>query len=918
MKSAKRGAAAPTGLPGSQQQAREWRAGLVRRAADSAFAVAAWAVLVLIVGPTQAPVELPALGRAPREVVALRDFAHQEPVVDLPEKQQQAVAGVPVHYAFDQQAAQKRIENLQAAFRLARPRYRLYLSSRERLVATLEAPKPTPNASPAPEEVRPRGAAHADRIAVPPAETAREVAQLDQEFDEELQKLRPEFERLLAARRSELNADVFGALRKAGFDEQIELLLTDVAHMLLGQWIVRDMDRFEDDLARGVYETGSRVRYDRASARGKVLDLEGALRQADEYVGEFVKRKSPSALDEPLLQAALRAIARSMVDTTFARDKEATRLAEERARDAVEKTHLVSFARGQLLVERGESVTEAVQGRVKVMLQGMEGSGLPRSYLATAILLGIVLLLFFGFAKLHLRNFRYRPRDVQLLITILVVHGLALRMILGAGKLLIEPGGTMTPAMWVVLLPYALGPTLATLFMRPITAAPFGLMAAVVAGVMGHNSPMLRAQPGLDTLVTVQAVIVGLAGVHAARQFRQRSDLVVGAATVSGVSVLGAIAIALFTAPLGADVFSVETGLVVLMGVGSGLISYLFVSALAPILESLFNRLTDIKLLELASMNHPALRLLATEAPGTFTHSVMVGNLAQAGCDAIGGNGLLSRVGAYYHDLGKTRAPRFFAENQAGENPHDRLKPHLSALIIKTHVKDGIKILREFRLPDEIVDFVPQHHGTGLIQHFYNRARIEAGEAADEVVETDFRYPGPKPQRRETALLMLADSVEAAARALPEPNPQRVREIVKKIIATKLSDSQFDECDLTLRELAQVEEAFVRVLAGMHHTRPAYLPPVESPSQPRLPGLREEEELGNVAIMADGGVGVRPYRNMARDTQVRLPMQSATAAAEPVAAPASAADRPAGPGEAPHSPTALVSGHRQSGSRRTP
>ena len=224
-------------------------------------------------------------------------------------------------------------------------------------------------------------------------------------------------------------------------------------------------------------------------------------------------------------------------------------------------------------------------------------------------------------------------------------------------------------------------------------------------------------------------------------------------------------------------------------------------------------------------MNHPALRVLATEAPGTFTHSVMVGNLAEAGCEAIGANGLLARVGAYYHDLGKTNAPRYFAENQTGDNPHDRLKPHLSALIIKSHVKDGIKILKGFGLPQEIIDCVPEHHGTSRIEHFYNLARRQAEAEGEGVEESDFRYPGPRPQTKETAVLMIADTVEAAAKALPDPNPARIEALVQRLIAKKREDGQLDDCDMTLRELANVERALTHVLVGMHHTRPVYLPP---------------------------------------------------------------------------------------------
>jgi len=833
------------GLPGEQQEARERRADVRRKLGNVLLALGTWTALVLLVGPTRVPNESPQLGPATRDLVALRNFDDEEPVPDLALRQERAAAAVPVHYTLDREAAARRIDGLRAAFRLLRPQFRLYLSDRERLLGEQRAQKVEPGAVPA------------------------EVSALDRDIDEELGRLRPEFEALFAVRRAELNGDVFRALRKAGFSEEIELLLSDVAQVLLSQRIVRDVDRFEDDLARGVLDVSTGTRYDRASARGKMLDVETAMRQADDYVAEFVKQKKPSRLDDPILQAACKAMARSMVEPTFVRDMKATQDAEKIARAAVRPTRIVRFARGESLVKMGEVVTPAVQARVARMLRGVSEDPTPRSYVATALILLVTLGLFVGFAQRNLNHFRHRPRDWQLLAAILVVHALSLRGLVGLGSYVAEPG-MLTNVMWIAALPYALGPTMATLFLRPVTAAPFSLLCAIVAGLLAHNSSFLHSHQGFEGLVALIAIVLGLAGVYAARHFRQRSDLVLGAMTISGAAVACAGAVALFTAPVASDLFDLHNALILLMGVGSGVSSYLLLAALTPIFESIFNRLTDIKLLELTSMNHPALRLLATQTPGTFTHSVMVGNLAQAGCDAIGANGLLARVGAYYHDLGKTRAPRYFGENQAGENPHDKLKPHLSALIIKSHVKDGIKILNGYGLPDEIVDFVSQHHGTGLIAHFYRRAQREALETGEEINEADFRYPGPKPQRRETALLMLADSVEAAAKSLPEPNQARVQGLVRKIIAGKLEDGQFDECDLTLRELALVEQAFIKAVVGIHHTRPVYLPPLGEPAEVAAPPPRPElglDDVRNVALLVDGGVGPRLFASV-RDTQV--------------------------------------------------
>jgi putative nucleotidyltransferase with HDIG domain len=211
----------------------------------------------------------------------------------------------------------------------------------------------------------------------------------------------------------------------------------------------------------------------------------------------------------------------------------------------------------------------------------------------------------------------------------------------------------------------------------------------------------------------------------------------------------------------------------------------------------------------------------------------LVGTLAKEACEAIRANPLLARVGAYYHDIGKGRNPQYFAENmRAGHNPHDKLKPHMSALIIKAHVKDGLELARQHGLPQEIQDFIAMHHGTTLISYFYHRAKSQEDPDIPEVEEEDYRYPGPKPQTRETAIVMLADGIEAATRAMPDPTPARIKGLVQTMINKLFADGQFDECDLTLKDLNAIAKAFIRVLTSMYHTRPQY------PDQGKHPGAK--------------------------------------------------------------------------------
>jgi len=254
----------------------------------------------------------------------------------------------------------------------------------------------------------------------------------------------------------------------------------------------------------------------------------------------------------------------------------------------------------------------------------------------------------------------------------------------------------------------------------------------------------------------------------------------------------------------------------------NGVISAFLVAGLLPVFEFLFKVVTDISLLELADFNHPLLKRLVLEAPGTYHHSLMVGNLAEMACEVVGANSLLARVGAYYHDIGKLEKPEYFSENQDKcSSKHENLSASMSKLIIMDHVKTGVELAKSNRLNKTIVDFITQHHGTSLVYYFYRRA-LESAENTEGVQEEVYRYPGPKPQTKETAIVLLADSVEAACRALDEPNAERITDMVHRIINNKFIDGQLDACDLTLKDLEKISTTFMHILGAFYHSRIDY------------------------------------------------------------------------------------------------
>ncbi|MFH1665469.1 MAG: HDIG domain-containing metalloprotein [Candidatus Omnitrophota bacterium] len=342
-----------------------------------------------------------------------------------------------------------------------------------------------------------------------------------------------------------------------------------------------------------------------------------------------------------------------------------------------------------------------------------------------------------------------------------------------------------------------------------------GIDVAFLCVVLGSVLIALLAGGGIELMLVL--VTGSTVGMFAVRDARSRGKIVLAGLLVGVVKFFAIACIGLIN---GMDLdFYVRDGV---WGIASGLFSGFIVMGLLPVFEYVFKVSTNISLLELSDLNHPLLKKLAMEAPGTYHHSIMVGNLAEVACDAIGANSLQSRVGAYYHDIGKISKAEYFSENEMGvKSKHANLTPSMSALIISKHVKEGVETARKYKLNKKIIDFITQHHGDSTIAYFYQKA-IEKAEDGTPPKEENFRYPGPKPQTKESAIILLADSVEASSRTLDDPTPSSIRNLVKKIINNKFIDGQLEECDLTLKDINKIADSFVRVLMGVFHTRLDY------------------------------------------------------------------------------------------------
>lgn len=483
------------------------------------------------------------------------------------------------------------------------------------------------------------------------------------------------------------------------------------------------------------------------------------------------------------------------------KDAVATREAEDAAMEAVTPVQ-VTVRSGEKLVSRGSVVTaEQVEALQALGLHNEYSVLTP--YLGLLLLAAVVLTLLFLYLRLYQPQVYGKTSSMLLFGVVFILFLLLCKLI----SLISFSDSSEVSLLIGYLLPVPAASLLLAVLLNRETAIFVTLYLSVFVGVIMDGS----------LAYSVVAMAGGAAAVITAAHLNQRSQFV-------GASMWITLANLLLICALGMLWRSSYSAIAVgaLFGLINGLLSAILAMGILPFLESAFHVTTVIRLLELSNSNHPLLKRMMTEAPGTYNHSILVGNLAEAAADAIGADALLVRVASYYHDIGKLKRPHFYIENQRpGENPHDKLQPALSAMIITSHVTDGIKMLREARFPEEIIDIVEQHHGNSLVSFFYHKAK-EAALDPDEIKEEDYRYKGRRPQTKEAALVMLADSVQAAIQALQSGDPQAIENRVREVINGKIASDQLADCPLTFRDLEAVVQSFLTVIAGMNHHRISY------------------------------------------------------------------------------------------------
>ncbi len=620
--------------------------------------------------------------------------------------------------------------------------------------------------------------------------------------------------------RLSLSQREWNILEKERFNPSIGEAALKLIAPILKKGIVNDKDLLDPDSDRGVVIRNIQTREERKMVPPfAFLDFKEArtkLRAQADLLS--------SSLGSELQPIALR-IAEHFLRPNLTFNKDET---EDRKTAVREKVNRVYFQvkRGEVILRAGERVQEDHLLKINALRKAQERSHLLYIVLGVGLLTFLLLASLYEFSTKNIRKISLSQKDLLFFSATLVGMIALLKLFQMVTDILGGEFLSIPSSSYLYLFPIASGAMLVRIVINSEVAIIFAtLMSYLSAALMGNQLSFF-----------IFALMGSVVGAHKVARCEQRSILIKAGLTVGGVNLLTILSYYLISG----DPFKMALLSDLTMGFLGGSLSSVFVLGIAPMIEGLFRYTTDIKLLELASMDNPMLKDLILQAPGTYHHSVIVGSLAEAAAKSIAANPLLARVSAYYHDIGKLKKPLYFIENAGGaENKHDHLAPSMSSLILISHVKDGLELARENRLGQRVAHIIQQHHGTSLISYFYQKAKEKENPEMESLNEEDFRYPGPKPQTKEAGIVMLADAVEAASRTLSEPTSSRINGLVQRITNSIFLDGQLEECELTLKDLQKIGESFSRILTAIFHQRIDY--PVTPTSE--SPKKREDEDL---------------------------------------------------------------------------
>ncbi len=486
-------------------------------------------------------------------------------------------------------------------------------------------------------------------------------------------------------------------------------------------------------------------------------------------------------------------------------DEEATAAIIAKAKQA-SKPVLIHIRKGETIIREGEEINSSVFAKLKVLT----GNRMVVYWYAYALLYAIITFISIfavvEFSQKNIRKFRVSLKD-SMFLSIVLLFTIIFARLSTMFVNIHEIGSFIIPSSaYYYAVPIAFGAMIVRLILNSEIAIGFSIIAGLLSSITVSDG----------MFIPLYFIISGIVGAHTLARCEQRTSIIKGGVIVGIVDILLVTSFMFINGTDTLDTFIINGSMAFL----AGIVSAILVTGLTAVFESIFGYATDIKLLELANLENPLLKELFVSAPGSYYHSMMTATLAEAAASSIHANPLLSRTGSYYHDIGKIKMPDYFIENQANmANKHDKLLPSMSSLIIISHVKEGRELAKAYKIPDKIINIIEQHHGTSLVKFFYEKAKEKNGI---DIKEEEFHYHGPKPQIRETGIVMLADAVEAASRTLKEPNPAQIKAMVEKIVNNKFMDGQLDECTLTLHDINEIKKSFIKILVAIFHKRVDY------------------------------------------------------------------------------------------------
>jgi putative nucleotidyltransferase with HDIG domain len=599
-----------------------------------------------------------------------------------------------------------------------------------------------------------------------------------------------------------ISQGAFRTLKDYRFNEKIIKRVVDLITPFLNQGIVSDkslLSETEGALLRNSQTGEAVIRRNLGSLLG-YQEAKIAIAKAFE---------APQARDiPPSVRGVMATIVNKLLSPNLVFNWQETNRKREAERLLV-KPVVFPVEKGEILVHKGQRVDEEDLLKLDALRKERRKGGSFIMLLGFILLTGFFVGTFYLFSTKNIKKVSPNNKDLLFFILAMIFSLGMTRSSMLLAENIAGSLPTIPLSAFYYLIPVAAGAMIVRIVLNSEVALIYSVFISLLTGLMVQEGVFLPLFYFVGSIV----------GAHTVARCEQRSRLLKGGLLVGLTNLLLILLQGMSTSRF----FEADTIYGLFMGLAGGIAAGVIVMGVTPLVESIFGYTTDIKLLELANLDQPILKELLLKAPGTYHHSIIVGNLVEAGAKAISVNPLLARVSAYYHDIGKVAKPQYFVENQmTGHNRHDKLAPSMSSLILVSHVKEGIEIAKEHRLGNKIIDIIKQHHGTRLINFFYQRAKEQEKPGVQEVDEMDFRYLGPKPQTKEAGLVMLSDAVEAASRSLEDPTPARIQGLVQKIINEIFIDGQLDECELTLKDLNAIAKSFTIVLNAIHHQRIEY------------------------------------------------------------------------------------------------